>query len=222
MPDKKIDEIIAYIRDTSEEGQLHIKNGLTLLPTLSADAFSFLVSETERVMTSSGAGTTIPEAAIKLGVSEEIVWDVVGAGLFIAGLASRTKDPLLVGEALKTTGFADTNTAPVASRLFETLYSRGFAERMRDASIADAVLPSFRSLETVLDMRVAESKSKTIVVPVIVAFLSTDVQQQRLWFQIKKEDARTMIAELQKRLQQLHDTEQRFGALMQGGSRNAD
>jgi hypothetical protein len=70
--------------------------------------------------------------------------------------------------------------------------------RLAESETARAVLPSLTRFVVTVDLRLAfEGDKVTSSVPVLLAYIATDARDQHLWLQLTKQQAETLIADLQ-------------------------
>jgi hypothetical protein len=77
-------------------------------------------------------------------------------------------------------------------------------EGVQRGSLANEVLPSVLGFNYAVDLRLKFEKEKlTASVPVLVAYLDTDGEGQRVWFQLTRADTERLIEQLQTGLESL-------------------
>lgn len=74
--------------------------------------------------------------------------------------------------------------------------------------LLNAVLPSFDDFDAELDIRIGGKEHAGLAVPVAVAFLDTDSRDQRLWFQLSKDDVEGLIEKLNLLLKRFKEAEE--------------
>lgn len=75
--------------------------------------------------------------------------------------------------------------------------SSAFFEALARANSSTDIVPSFQDLNTTIDLRVAAvTEERVVTVPIVVATMRTDVQDQRLVFQMTPRDVGQLLQEL--------------------------
>jgi hypothetical protein len=139
------------------------------------------------------------QLANSLNVSVEDATKATAAvGMFSAIASSRkeTTEELLQG--MIDSGIVSAPDKPALLLLVPAIKDIGPAIQtaISRTRLADAVLPSFEDFEVVLDIRLGDDEGVEVYIPVAIAFLKTDANDQRLWFQLTKSDVEGLIEEL--------------------------
>ena len=78
-------------------------------------------------------------------------------------------------------------------------HSTALNESLVRANVSTRILPSFHSLSTTIDIRVATVKDKhAVTIPVAIAELLTDVDDEKLIFQLTRRDVDQLMEQLGK------------------------
>lgn len=89
---------------------------------------------------------------------------------------------------------------------------------LKRANLAGQVLPSLTLFDVAVDLRLKFDDGKVVgAVPVLVAYLDTDAEGQRVWVQLTQVDAERLIEQLQRGLTSLKAA-QRMGSGLLGSS----
>jgi hypothetical protein len=203
-------EFASFLDEIPNTMRAAIRDGVRSLGGLTDEQLRALAGVTLEAMRAPDA--TPPSAVSKLiGVPEDTATALVMMSMSLAsGSLSNTPTKQIVNSLRDHRLIEDSDNKKLAT-LLEELARRSvdFQALARLRSTTDAVLPSFRSLETTVDVRLRfEDDAIVLAVPVVVAMLRTDSVQQRLWFQLSKVQVESLIKELQSALKQMEKAEQ--------------
>ena len=148
--------------------------------------------------------------AVALGIGvEEATSAVAAVGMVSALLSSRDEAP---EDLLK--GMVDAQVISPADRAAVSRLIPALAEitpavttAVTKQMLMNAVLPSFRTLDLVLDVRLGNEDGFDYALPVAVAYLGTDASSQRLWFQMTKADVEGLLRQFEALLKKFNEAE---------------
>jgi hypothetical protein len=151
------------------------------------------------------------DAGARLGISDDDAWGLVTTGsTIVPGIVSETSVDSVVA-TLEREKLVTSAEVPSVQKLVRLLQQRSaeFQKLLRVQRVTNAVLPSFKSISTTVDVRLHFEDDKIVdTAPVAVAFLATDATHERLWFQLSKAQLETLITDLQGALKQLSAAEE--------------
>jgi hypothetical protein len=202
-----IKEVLSEMPDSA---RAIVRNGFSVVAKLPESADPVLL---QSVLESAGQrGTTNEEQLAKaLNISvHEATGAVAALGLFSALTSTGDEDPENVLQAMIEAGIISDSMKPAMQRLLPKIaqLKPSVTKAVTRQRLIDAVLPSFEEFDAELDIRIGGKEHAGLAVPVAVALLDTDARDQRLWFQLKKEDVESLIEklnELLKRFKQAED-----------------
>lgn len=199
-PDADRERLLERLDRLPEDLQPRLRMGFRKLSALDANKRTQLANE---VLLRMGEGYSphLGEIAIAMGVDRTEVGDAIVAATLLFGL--------LFDLNMATKEFLDITESKLFSESDRVVVSElvGFANQNKtvlknsvtEGAIARSVLPSFSRFEVELDVRIKFDGDKfERSVPVAVAFIDTDSENQRLWFQLQRSDMRRIISRLQE------------------------
>ncbi len=186
-----------------------VRNGFSVVANLPESAYPVLL---QSVLKAAGQrGTTNEEQLAKdLKISaEEATGAVTALGLFSALASTGDETPENVFQGMVDAGLISDTAKPALARLLPKIAQMkpAVTKAVTRQSLIDAVLPSFDDFDAEVDIRIGSKEHAGLVVPVAVALLDTDARDQRLWFQLKKEDVESLIEKLNALLKRFNEAE---------------
>lgn len=149
--------------------------------------------------------------AQSLGVPPHVFPRLFSAtGIFVSTLVTREEPAAEILEALVENGLVKQNDRKALQRLAELVEARSEAIRslFDRASLSREVLPSYYSFDTAVEVRVKIRDGQVVGrVPVLVAHLDTDAQEQEVWLQLTKDQATGMAKKLSKAAEEMEIVE---------------
>ncbi len=186
----------------------HLEGGFHLLATIPVEKYKAILKTVSELYESTG-GLRETQIAASLGISEEqvgpllsasgmLVFEITNRGVSIEKILQTTTETGLVREEDKA-GIAGFTEAISKSK-------NALQQAYRRSRLASAILPSFDSFETTVDLRAEFQKEKVVsLVPVVIAHLDTDAHQQELWFQLSQSQLEALTDDLQKALRRVKE-----------------
>ena len=180
-----------------------LASGFAHLATLSPEALKNIASQVTRWLDPAEPAprTEILAHELKLDVSNMNV--IVAAVTFQASalFAANCSMDTFVAKAIET-GVLKEEYVP-AVRVFGEKHlgphSAALNESLARGNASTRILPSFHSLSTTIDLRVATVDDKHVVtVPVVIAGLLTDVDDEQLLFQMTRRDVDQLMEQLEE------------------------
>jgi hypothetical protein len=151
------------------------------------------------------------ELAKNLGISVEDATNAVAAVRMFSALASargETAEELL--EALVESDLVTAAQKPTLAKIVPKVMQ--VAPELNEAAarqrLTEAVLPSFKRFQAVLDIRIGNEDRGGFALPVAIAFLDTDTNNQRLWFQLTRQDVEDLLEKLNSILKRFKEAEE--------------
>src|SRR5262249_49598442 len=120
-----------------------------------------------------------------LGVTDDVAGRMVLAAIF---LSAALDEPNSLDE-LVSRRIVDATVIPSINKFFDELkkQQKAIKDNLSDQGLASAVLPTFSDLSLTADMRFRFDGDQVVRrTPVAIGYLTTDIKDQRLWFQISK------------------------------------
>lgn len=186
-----------------------VRNGFSVVAKLPESAHSVLLKV---IVASAGLRSTTNEEQLakELNISVDDATGAVASLGMLSGLSStgdETAENVL--QAMIESGLISDSAVPVVRRILPNLVKikPEVGKAITRQRLIDAVLPSFEDFDAELDIRIGSKEHAGLVVPVAVAFLDTDSRDQRLWFQLTKEDVESLIEELNALLKRFKEAE---------------
>jgi len=186
-----------------------LKEGFSIVSRLQESTHATLVEQTLAIA-GRGGGKVQPDLAKKMGLSTREASSAAAAtGTLSALLSGRKEGTDEVIQALVSSGLLATSAVPSIQRLVPLLLEnkQNFGQLLKEKYFSTAVLPSFDEFEAVLDIRIGDETEVGLAVPVAIAFLDTDANGQRLWFQLTKDDVEEMLRKLNSLLGRFKEAE---------------
>lgn len=149
-----------------------------------------------------------------LGLSEAEASLILGTTSFLALMVVSTDDlPDKIVEALVESKILEPSNKQTIASLVRALreVKPSLTDTAARRGLANSVLPSLSDFETVVDVRIGTEGEKVISVPVVLVHLETDVANQRLWFQMTKEQVERLVEDLKKVLSHITQAEKMIG-----------
>ena len=180
-----------------------LASGFAQLATLSPEALKNIASQVTRWLDPAEPEprTEILAHQYKLGVSTMNA--IVAAVTFQASalFAANCSLEAFVAKATETGVLKEEYVSAV--RVFGEKHlgshSTALNESLVRANVSTRILPSFHSLSTTIDIRVATVKDKhAVTIPVAIAELLTDVDDEKLIFQLTRRDVDQLMEQLGK------------------------
>lgn len=192
-----------------------VQNGFSVVARLPEPAHSVLL---QSVLESAGQRGTANEKhlAKTLNISvDEATSAVAALGLLSALTSTGDQTPENVFQAMIDAGIISDSMKPAAQRLLPKIaqLKPSVAKAVTRQRLTDAVLPSFDDFDAEVDIRIGGKEHAGLAVPVAVAFLDTDARDQRLWFQLTKQDVEGLIEELNDLLKRFKEAEELIARL---------
>jgi hypothetical protein len=199
------------VRQVPARAKDFLKESFGVLMSLDSQKWPTVISTAAESFDSSYAGDE-PEAATVLGVPSSEAKHLLNAASFVAAMlashpecnAQEFVDVLVKHEMLDSdkrdhaVGFAEL----VAGR------REGLTEELERSALKNEVLPSLQRLETTVDVRLAISDSGIVrAVPVVLMMIDTDAEGQIAWYQVSKQELKSMIGQLEKTLERVEIAE---------------
>jgi hypothetical protein len=197
------------LSDMPQTAKAMVRNGFSVVANLPESAHSVFF---QSVLKSAGQrGTTNEEQLAKsLAISVEDATGAVAAmGLFSALTSTGDENPENVLQGMIDAGLISDSMKPAVQRLLPKIaqLKPSVKKAVTRQRLIDAVLPSFEDFDAELDVRIGGKEHAGLAVPVAVALLDTDARDQRLWFQLTKEDVESLIEKLNELLKRFKDAE---------------
>jgi len=184
--------------------------GFTALGSLPEESRNMLAAEVKKNITNI-SDLDVPKLATTLGVEEDVAGLIASATSLLMALAtSRTEDSALLVAGLVEEEFVKESSRHAALHVLEVLASdrESLKQSMKIDSLAAETIPSFNSLSTSTDLRLRFKDGEIeLVVPAVIAHLTTDHSETNCFFQLKKSDIVQLIDQLQKILEQIEKAE---------------
>lgn len=185
-----------------------LKEGFSLLEKVPQSKFGDL-SVVVLDSIESGSGTEQSGVGNKFGLSDSEAGTALGSLSILAGLlatgdvaANALIEELVRGNAL------DSSHSQSVLNFANAFASKKAAVRLaiETSELASEVLPSFRALNTTVDLRPRFEKGRiTVAVPVALLYIDTDVRNHELWVQVTEKQLQKLVSDLQavlKRMEQ--------------------
>ncbi|HLZ11775.1 MAG TPA: hypothetical protein VKP58_04250 [Candidatus Acidoferrum sp.] len=187
-----------------------LRRGFSVVAKLPESAYSAIL---ETVLTNAGRQSRAEEEQLAkdLNISvDEATSAVVSLAMFSA-LASTGKETVeQVLQGLLDSGLVSTAEKPALLRILPkvTQIKPELSKAVATRRLTDAVLPSFDDFEAVVDIRIGDQEKGGFAVPMAVALLDTDARDQKVWFQMTKQDVEILIEKLNQVLKRLKEAEE--------------
>lgn len=144
--------------------------------------------------------TDVPELAKSFEMDEDTAGGILTATTMLIALATSREGSAetLAGELIDT-GLVSETSRTAALEVLEQLHrDRDQLKRsMRLGALSSQTLPSFKGLETSVDLRFEFKEGQVeLVAPTVIAFLRTDHSETNSFFQLSKADVNQLIEEL--------------------------
>jgi len=187
-----------------------LRKGFSVIAKLPESGHSVLL---KRVLANAGRHSPVEEEQLAkdLGISvDEATGAVAALGMFSA-LASTTHGETVeqVLQGVIDSGLISVSEKPGFLRILPKVQQikPELSKTVATRRLMDAVLPSFDDFEAVVDIRIGDHEKGGFAVPMAVALLDTDSRDQRLWFQLTKQDVETLIEKLNLVLKRFKEAE---------------
>ena len=188
----------------------HLKRGGTLLALLPDIHRGELLRAA--VQSSSGpySSVNIEELAARIGVNESDIRPLLTVATVVVSGIAHGEEPEKIVQVLDESKVFDTGAERAALLSLANAAKTQETKKDTDRNIlGTAVLPSLAGFHTAIDLRVEMDAGKVKKsVPVIVAFLGTDLNDQRVWFQMTQLQAEHLKNDLEEALGSIRDLEQ--------------
>ncbi|MEZ2347205.1 hypothetical protein [Terriglobus sp. RCC_193] len=199
-----------FLADAPAQIKPYLKRGFTALGSLTDKQVTILADLMKESVDQSGE-VDIEDLSSKVGIEPEVANVLTTAtSLLIALTLSREEEPDAIATELLDSGLANPECREVVTRLLQSLHDdKGSIKHSSELNdLANDILPSFKSFETTLDMRLRFKGSEIdLFVPVIVASLRTDFSRSNSFFQMTKSDVSRLIEQLEKLRNQIEAAE---------------
>jgi hypothetical protein len=184
------------------EARAFVRSGFAVLSRLSPDELSALVGHLKvkggyELFQRSDRRELARSLGITLQETSELA---AAAGLVFAAVTSEVDTNEFANSAVR----ADLLPADAESafrRLVERLEPEKATIRqsMMAERIATELLPAFDDFDTTIDVRLSfEKDSVEAAIPVVIAYVTTDDRESRIWFQMQKRQVTELISKLEK------------------------
>jgi hypothetical protein len=190
----------AALSEMPKEVRLALKQGFSAVDKMSPEALDKLIAVAREAAQGPEA---IRDIDLKnLGIDEmdtAAAAAAVGAAALVVSLVADDEAQITAAISTLTTVLEQPVTSPIKA-LVDRLNAKELRTQNEKTRLARAILPSFRTLETTVDVRIDFEKgsSNPLIVPVAVAFLDTDAVHQRLWFQLTGDQIEGLIKQLEE------------------------
>jgi hypothetical protein len=187
------------LTDIPESTSSHIKVGFALLPKLSADQLRGIVSY---VISNLSKRTRYdPDVAAEIsGVDKQIVGDMLSAIALTVGAVFDIEVSKEDFFRLAPAGLIDDQSVPFVELILgEAIDQRDQIKADFERSkVANAILPSFRSIELSVDIRLKFDDDDNIIdkVPLALFYIATDLDDE-IVFQASSADIEDLIKKLE-------------------------
>jgi hypothetical protein len=203
------------LSDMPHAAKAMVRNGFSVVAKLPESAHSVLL---QSVLKSAGQrGTTDEEQLAKtLNIPvEEATGAVAALALFSALTSTGDETSENVLQGMIDSGLIADSIKPAMQRLLPkiTQLKPSVTKAVTRQRLIDAVLPSFEDFDAEMDIRIGGKEHAGLAVPVAVALLDTDARDQRLWFQLTREDVESLIEKLNELLKRFKEAEDLIGKL---------
>ncbi len=207
------------LSDMPHGAKAMVRNGFSVVAKLPESAHSVLL---QSVLKSAGQRSTTndEQLAKALNISvDEATGAVVALGLFSALTSTGDETPENVLQGMIDAGIISDAMKPAMQRLLPKIaqLKPSVTKAVTRQRLIDAVLPSFDDFDAELDIRIGGKEHAGLAVPVAIALLDTDARDQRLWFQLKKEDVENLIEKLNALLKRFKEAEDIIARLPPAG-----
>jgi hypothetical protein len=209
IPIHEGDGIHELLSDMPENVKAFAREGFELLPSFEGERFANLVAYLKD-------GFILRPQPDVDELKETFGFNGRQAGVFVVVLAIITvvittdentaKNVETLKEAFNLSG----ETLDVFTRLIDALQSQKtkLKKTLKESEIASEILPAFSDLHTTVDLRLGfEQGNVKSSVPVVVAYLTTDDRNSRVWFQMQKRDVTRLMSLFEKLLKQIDEVE---------------
>ena len=196
----------AFFDDMPTEVRAFLASGFSQLVTLPPESLKSLADQVIRSLDPSEPAPEIGTVARELDVDVSTMQAIMAAGTLQASALFGALHPMSLSTFV---------TKAISARVMEQEYApavQAFYKEHLDpyrAALYDAlaraysstlIVPSFRSLATTIDLRVAHTNDeRAVTIPIVIATLRTDIEDQELLFQMTPRD----VGQLLKRLETL-------------------
>ena len=195
VPDRAKERLVASLKVLLGVGRAHWTELIDRAAASFESSFSFdesdVVSET--------------------GVSNVDARHMINGATFFAAMLSAHPEatPEQFVAALMSNQILEGENESEALELARIVTARRLAltEEFERSALRHTVLPSLRSVQTSVDIRLSVSQEITRAVPVVLLAIDTDAEGQILWCQLSKSELKSMIGKLQKTLEQVQAAE---------------
>jgi hypothetical protein len=183
-----------------EEVKTSIREGSAVLARLSPAATEELLRSVRKVLTGFPQAAT-DELSAKLGQNSrdaEAALSTASAIGSIISVGEHSADEFV--KAMVGAGLADESERKAVQELAERFAGQRseFRAAQKRTAIASETLPSLRHFQTSLDIRLSRREGQLTAVPVVIVYIGTDSQTQKLWFQMSTEQLESFLEQLQK------------------------
>lgn len=200
-----------------------VKKGFSVIAKLPETAHAALLKSVIKTIKRNAPLGSDEQLARDLGISvEETTSAVASLGMFSSLITSAEKETAdEIFQAVVDSGLISASEKPSLQRIVPkiTQAKPEISKAIATQRLLDAVLPSFNDLDVVLDIRIGDKEHGGLgmAIPMAVAYLDTDTRDQRLWFQLSKEDVESMIEKLNDLLKRFREAEELVAKFPPGG-----
>ncbi|HTV05649.1 MAG TPA: hypothetical protein VME86_09795 [Acidobacteriaceae bacterium] len=153
----------------------------------------------------------VDEFASMLEIDTDDAGAIISSLSFLLALVSSRKDSELeLVDALFSANLIEPSDREPLQNFIKNLVVRRIEIRrtLSLSRLAQQTLPSFRGLQTSVDLRMGFRKQKVdVIVPIALIHLHTDSDKEEICFQMQKTDVQRVVREFQKVLTQMDEAE---------------
>jgi hypothetical protein len=187
-----------------------MKEGLSLLEAFTPEQFQVITAASVQAV-QSPAAVDVSALARTLSLAEDKAGNLLSATSFLAALtASRTESLSTIISTAQEAGLIPEGGREAVLNFVRVIgdQKQGLLRSLRRTRLAQAVLPSFVRLEMVVDIRIQSDSDGSLAVPIVIAHLDTDADEEHVWFQMERAHVEVLIERLQKTLEDVRRAEQ--------------
>jgi hypothetical protein len=204
MSDQPTQRLRAYILQLDSETRESVNETLKRLPALVANpnAPRLIAEAAVRGAVLQNFDTELLERELTLTAEEAS--QVQAAAMFFYGLAAEDQSIDNIVRATIDSGVLAEESSESAKEVLAEILKSDAVTKLPELRLANLVLPTFQRLMSTIDVRLSFNKDTVrLATPVLVCGLLTDADEERVWFQMNRDQLRSVLEQLQKRLDQM-------------------
>ena len=212
-----------FFEDMPTEVRAFLASGFSQLVTLPPESLKSLAGQVITWLDPSEPAPDIGTVAREFDVDVSTMKVIMAAVTLQASALFAVRHPMplstFITKALNA-GFLKQEFAPAAKAFYKEHldpHRAALFDALARAHSSTLIVPSFRSLATTIDLRVATANDqRALTMPIVIATLRTDIEDQELLFQMTPRDVGQLLRQLETLTKRLTHTKSMTIQLISG------